>query len=371
MKKRLYTYMIMGFFIGFILAWNGFSVQNHTERMSEQKRIVRFTSEEMSSAVPTWNPQMFTSEPSVYSQVYDRKEKMRNKAEYPQAPIYWVANYPTAPPMTQEPAPKKKTLTKRQQVLMVAKSYVHKIDYLWGGKCKDSDISGKTKPKSLDCSGFIQFIYSKVEGERIGQLGSTISIAQLQKISKKELTPGDIGLKRGTGSLYYDVKGNAYPDPAFAKRANSRMLQGTRQKIHQTKKAIKKLQKIRRDKEELLLEQKAESENLLEEVSEQAAIGAEYDKLDATLDYEEVAEQKRQIRKIDKRVEELSKRLIRLRMQRHTYEEDITRRIDHVGIYCGKDKKGNEIWCHCSSSQHGVVWEKTDIFKRYFRYYSK
>lgn len=369
MKKRLYTYMIMGFFIGFILAWNGFSLQNHTERMSEQKRIVRFASEEMPSAVPTWNPQMFSSEPSVYSQVYDRKEKMRNKAEYPKAPIYWVANYPTAPPTTQEPAPKKKTLTKRQQVLMVAKSYVHKIDYLWGGKCKDSDISGKTKPKSLDCSGFIQFVYSKVEGERIGQLGSTISIANLQTIPKKELKPGDIGLKRGTGSLYYDAKGRAYPNPDMAERANSQLLNGTIHKINCTKKAIKKLQKIRQDKQEILLEQKAENQQ--EELSEQTVTGAEKDKLEAVLDQEETVEKNRQIKKIDKRVMELSKRLKKLRQRRRIYEEDITRRIDHVGIYCGKDKKGNEIWCHCSSSQHGVVWEKTDIFKRYFRYYSK
>lgn len=369
MKKRLYTYMIMGFFIGFILAWNGFSLQNHTERMSEQKRIERFASEEIPSAVPTWNPKMFASAPSVYSQVYDRKERMRNKAEYPQAPIYLVANYPTAPPTLQGAAPKKKTLTKRQQVLMVAKSYVHKIDYLWGGKCKDSDISGKTTPKSLDCSGFIQFVYSKVEGERIGQLGSTISIANLQTIPSKELKPGDIGLKRGTGSLYYDAKGRAYPAPALAERANTHLLKKTIHKINCTKKEIKKLQKMRQDRQEILLEQNAE--NPQEELSEQTIDGAETDALEAILDQAETVEQNRQIKKIDKRVMELSKKLKKLCQRRRIFEEDITRRIDHVGIYCGKDKKGNAIWCHCSSSQHGVVWEKTDIFKRYFRYYSK
>ena len=49
----------------------------------------------------------------------------------------------------------------REQIVKIAKSYKGKITYLWGGKPSDAQISGKNQPKELDCSGFIQFVYSK------------------------------------------------------------------------------------------------------------------------------------------------------------------------------------------------------------------
>ena len=48
------------------------------------------------------------------------------------------------------------------------------------------------------------------------------------------------------------------------------------------------------------------------------------------------------------------------------YKKDIEESIDHVGIYCGKNKKGEATWCHCSSSKGGVVYEMTDIFTHYY-----
>ena len=48
------------------------------------------------------------------------------------------------------------------------------------------------------------------------------------------------------------------------------------------------------------------------------------------------------------------------------YKKDIEESIDHVGIYCGKNKKGEATWCHCSSSKGGVVYEVTDIFTHYY-----
>ena len=51
------------------------------------------------------------------------------------------------------------------------------------------------------------------------------------------------------------------------------------------------------------------------------------------------------------------------------YDAEIERSIDHVGIYCGTNENGEQMWCHCSSSGGGVVFQATDIFKHYFRYY--
>lgn len=62
--------------------------------------------------------------------------------------------------------------------------------------------------------------YSKYNKKRIESLGSTISISGLPKIKKNELQPGDIGLRNGTGSLYFDADGKSYSEPGMAQDAN-------------------------------------------------------------------------------------------------------------------------------------------------------
>ena len=42
------------------------------------------------------------------------------------------------------------------------------------------------------------------------------------------------------------------------------------------------------------------------------------------------------------RINKYDKQLKRLKKQRKKYKKDIEESIDHVGIYCGKNKKGNE-----------------------------
>ena len=63
------------------------------------------------------------------------------------------------------------------------------------------------------------------------------------------------------------------------------------------------------------------------------------------------------------RINKYDKQLKKLKKQRKKYKKGIEESIDHVGIYCGKNKKGEATWCHCSSSERwGVVHEVTDIF---------
>ena len=117
-------------------------------------------------------------------------------------------------------ADKKVKKNPRKAIVKIAKKYKGKITYLWGGKPTDVQIKGKEQPKRLDCSGFIQFVYSKYNKKRIESLGSTISISGLPKIKKNELQPGDIGLRNGTGSLYFDADGKSYSEPGMAQDAN-------------------------------------------------------------------------------------------------------------------------------------------------------
>ena len=117
-------------------------------------------------------------------------------------------------------ADKKVKKNPRKEIVKIAKKYKGKITYLWGGKPTDAQIKGKEQPKKLDCSGFIQFVYSKYNKKRIESLGSTISISGLPKIKKNELQPGDIGLRNGTGSLYFDADGKSYSEPGMAQDAN-------------------------------------------------------------------------------------------------------------------------------------------------------
>ena len=58
--------------------------------------------------------------------------------------------------------------------------------------------------------------------------------------------------------------------------------------------------------------------------------------------------------------------LKKLNKLKKKYNTDIEKSIDHVGIYCGKNKVGKMVWCHCSSSKGGVVYEATDIFTHYY-----
>ncbi len=93
----------------------------------------------------------------------------------------------------------------REALIQCALDAVGKIPYYWGGKSTipglednnfgsivSPDAKGRNK-KGLDCSGFVQWVYSTALGVKIP--GSTAGYCSAQnKISYSELKPGDVGL---------------------------------------------------------------------------------------------------------------------------------------------------------------------------------
>ena len=286
----------------------------------------------------------------------------------------------------------------REQIVKIAKSYKGKITYLWGGKPSDAQISGKNQPKELDCSGFIQFVYSKYKKKRISELGSTIAIAGLPKIKKSELKVGDIGLRNGTGSIYFDADGKSYSEPQFAEEANDKKLEkydkkininkkkksSTKKKINKKTKKIDKIKEkkdvLKKNKKEILStsidvdeiedtnddimddERQEDTEIKKDEQNKELEKNtAELKKCDV-----DITNIKSDIKKLSKNIKKYDKQIKKLKKLKKKYNADIEKSIDHVGIYCGKNKAGKMVWCHCSSSKGGVVYEATDIFTHYY-----
>ena len=284
----------------------------------------------------------------------------------------------------------------REQIVKIAKSYKGKITYLWGGKPSDAQISGKNQPKELDCSGFIQFVYSKYKKKRISELGSTIAIAGLPKIKKSELKVGDIGLRNGTGSIYFDADGKSYSEPQFAEEANDKKIEKFDKKIDINKKKkssakkkiknkTKKIEEIKdvlkKNKKEILStsidvdEVEDTSDDITDDEKKQEDTEIKKDEQSKELEKNieelkkcdvEITNIKSDVKKLSKNIKKYDKQIKKLNKLKKKYNTDIEKSIDHVGIYCGKNKVGKMVWCHCSSSKGGVVYEATDIFTHYY-----
>ncbi len=286
----------------------------------------------------------------------------------------------------------------REQIVKIAKSYKGKITYLWGGKPSDAQISGKNQPKELDCSGFIQFVYSKYKKKRISELGSTIAIASLPKIKKSELKVGDIGLRNGTGSIYFDADGKSYSEPQFAEEANEKKIEKFDKKIDISKKKKSSTKKKIKSKTKKIEEIKEKKDVLKKSKKDILSTSIEVDEVEDTnddiIDDEkqedteikkdeqnkelekntaqlkkcdvQITNIKSDIKKLSKKIKKYNKQIKKLNKLKKKYNVDIEKSIDHVGIYCGKNKAGKMVWCHCSSSKGGVVYEATDIFTHYY-----
>ena len=286
----------------------------------------------------------------------------------------------------------------REQIVKIAKSYKGRITYLWGGKPSDAQIAGKNQPKELDCSGFIQFVYSKYKKKRISELGSTIAIAGLPKIKKSELKIGDIGLRNGTGSIYFDADGKSYSEPQFAEEANDKKIEKFDKKTDTNKKKkssakikiknkTKKIEEIKekrevlkKNKKEILstdidVDEPGDTDDDITDDEKQEAAEIKKDEQNKELEKNaaelkkcdvEIANIKSDIKKLSKNIKKYDKQIKKLKKIRKKYDTDIEKSIDHVGIYCGKNKAGKMVWCHCSSSKGGVVYEATDIFTHYY-----
>lgn len=42
-------------------------------------------------------------------------------------------------------------------------------------------------------------------------------------------------------------------------------------------------------------------------------------------------------------------------------------RTNHVGIYCGKDAEGNDLWCHCNAKDNTVAVNSVSYWTKYMR----
>lgn len=285
----------------------------------------------------------------------------------------------------------------RKEIVRIAKSYKGKITYLWGGKPSNAQIAGKDQPKKLDCSGFIQFVYSKYNKKRVTQLGSTIAIAGLPEIKEEQLKIGDIGLRNGTGSIYFDADGKSYSEPQFAEEANDKKAEeigrkidtkkdkrsSLKEKIKNKNEAIEKYQNKFLDKKDIL--DKSTAIDDTEDVSDDTDETVDEDKkeeIEAKREEQKKKAEKiaadlknykakikqcrKDIKKLSNSVKQCEKDIEKLKTEQKKYKKDIEKSIDHVGIYCGKNKAGKRVWCHCSSSKGGVVYEATDIFTHYY-----
>lgn len=98
----------------------------------------------------------------------------------------------------------------RKDLIHFALSSVGKVPYYWGGKPASPDYTGNsfgilTSPdykgrvlKGLDCSGWINWVYWSVTGQRL-PFESTSGLAiSGSKISRSELQPGDIIIRTGS-----------------------------------------------------------------------------------------------------------------------------------------------------------------------------
>ncbi len=104
------------------------------------------------------------------------------------------------------------TSKKRKEIIQFALSSVGKVPYYWGGKPShpgyegnyfgtpmDPDTKGRIL-KGLDCSGWINWVYWSVTGERLTGESTSSLILCGKPIKRSELKPGDIIVKTGTGA---------------------------------------------------------------------------------------------------------------------------------------------------------------------------
>ena len=95
----------------------------------------------------------------------------------------------------------------RKAIVNCALSMEGKIPYVWGAKPTDN-TADSVIAQGLDCSGFIEWVYWNVTGEKNEDVASTYNITHnLEEISYEELKPGDIATIYPDGSCYTDENG--------------------------------------------------------------------------------------------------------------------------------------------------------------------
>lgn len=208
----------------------------------------------------------------------------------------------------------------RKAVVKAAISLEGKIPYVWGGKPQEKGWNELWDDKlhGLDCSGFVTWAYWTGLDQNMAdeRLASTLAISRnVTKIDRSELMPGDLGMIIDDGTYYTDVNGNHFYSPEAAVSSNETIKADLEQKDiqKQLKAAKKKAKKAKKDFDEDKFIKSATA--------------------DVDLDVNNV--------------------------KTHS---------NHVGIYVGKDKDGNDLWCHCTGgSIRTVVVNNYDRFQYFYR----
>lgn len=292
-----------------------------------------------------------------------------------------------------KPQPTPTPMPRHLKVRQVALACEKKISYLWGGK----PSSVKTMPKKLDCSGFIQYVYWKATGERKGGLYSTWSIAgSCKKVKKPKI--GDLGMKYPEGSSYRDVNGKKYYEESQAKKANKaekkkqiQIIEKYEEKIDDLKKdykeykdRYKKAKKSHFKNEEDVNSSSSGSVTEKSDTQDKASEQADEQKDDNkdSKDNPDIENEKKHVsifankkalpkvfvtvtKTYNKNMKQYKDKVKKAEAKKKKCKK-IKKHINHVGILVGKSKSGKYIWCHCSSSKHGVTVGTYPKFKKFY-----
>lgn len=211
--------------------------------------------------------------------------------------------------------------SKRKDIVNTALSLKGKISYEWGVKPANKgwnerwNVSGT----GLDCSGFVAWAYwTGLDSDTFDQdLLSTLSISHnVQKINYDELLPGDLGMILDDGTYYTDINGNRFYSEAEAIESNKDYKQKTEKELlHE---AIRKAKAKAKKKGKPF-----NKEKFVNSVTITSGIDI----------------------------------------------NNVTVHSNHVGIYVGKSKTGEDIWCHCKGgTERTVVVDHYPNFHFYYRH---
>lgn len=209
---------------------------------------------------------------------------------------------------------------RRKSLVNTALSLNGEISYEWGAKpsSKGWNKRWNTAETGLDCSGFVAWTYwTALDSDNVNPcLLSTLSISlNVQKVSYDELLPGDLGMIIDDGTYYTDVNGNSFYSEEEAIASNKAYKKDMEEQL--LHKAIKEARRKAKKKGKIF-----NKEEFINSVS-----------IDSKIDV-----------------------------------NDITVHSNHVGVYVGKSKSGEDIWCHCKGgSERTVVVDHYPNFNFYYR----
>lgn len=107
----------------------------------------------------------------------------------------------------------------RRKVVEIASLYDGELSYSYGAKAGPGEGWALNEDKSLDCSGFTQYIYHSALGEDIGY-GTYVQSEQGREISYEELKPGDLGFlcrgKVATGEISDENRAEVEEDEIYS-----------------------------------------------------------------------------------------------------------------------------------------------------------